>query len=89
MTGQEAHARWLSARWPDMNDEQITRAWETGSDRLRAAWEAVAQPHQALAGAIADLAGQVTASARATEPSRKSQIEHELAIALRKLLEDQ
>ena len=56
---------------------------------IRAAAANTARELAELRERISDLAEQVTASARATEPSRKSQIEHELAIELRKLLEDQ
>jgi hypothetical protein len=54
----------------------------------RADWEAAGQAaQQPLRDGIAELLADVTKSADATRPSRKSQVEDELAIALRKLLE--
>lgn len=87
--GQAACIAW-NAHYAEEHGIEARNEWAASDPRGRGAWEAAAKAAQArLRERITALAEQVTASAKATEPSRKSQIEHEVAIALRKLLEDQ
>ena len=51
------------------------------------AWRAVVAPELALREGIRQLLADITASADATRPSKKTALEDEFAIALRKLLE--
>lgn len=77
-----------------MNEDQIIDAAEREMDLYRSEITRITgqrdKLHAAigqLRGGITALAADLTASADATRPSRKSQIEDECAIALRKLLE--
>ncbi len=51
------------------------------------AWRAVVAPELALRDGITELLADITKSADATRPSKKTALEDEFAIALRKLLE--
>jgi len=74
---------WLRSAFPTRPDWEITERWKRTPEGERAFWRRLAQ----LDGGITELLDGITTSANATRPSRKTALEDEFAIALRKLLE--
>lgn len=72
-----------------MSEDQLYDAAEREMDLYRAEITRITAKHVALRDGIRELLAGVAKSTDATRPSKKTQIEDEFAIALRKLLEDE
>lgn len=87
--GQQACIAW-NEHYAGQHGIEARNEWAASDPRGRAAWEAAATAAQKpLRNGITALLADITSSANATRPSKKTALEDEFAIALRKLLEDQ
>jgi hypothetical protein len=76
-------ARWYRVEQPNMPDEEVAGMWRVATPADREFWAGL----DALRDGVAALAARLEISAAATRPSRKSDIEDQLAAELRGLLE--